>query len=507
MAVRLASTVSTRGDIARRMRSQAGEAERDHPGMQVHGHLRDAARQLERGNTEGAERHLRAAVQSLTPLQLVRHGHMTDDEHQGGKEHMAQLTRHLLQVKDVADTEQRNEQYRQNRAAMNAPGGNPIGPPSGTANGPSAQISTAGQPTPARDWRAAGRQSAGPSLIGGATHMSNVELSWRTERRGRGGQWTGGATEAAASGAGFPLESESRDRAGLSPRERQAYDRLRSLGHTHSRAMSALGRAARGLGRALDAGSATEAAANFSNEQDISLSAQTARLASTPRPYGKPGGPGLYNVKGLKHSDYLENIVHALMTKRGFDKGKATAIARGAIRKWMRGGGHVHPEVRAAAGVAEAEEVSAQARARAAHGHSNTGQRELLFFNPNHSPTGQFTTAQGAGQGQGKGSKAHQRQVLTKKIAGLRSQIASLESQLRGMHHSGKSKSSTPRQTGAGATSAKQAAQAKSQAASSKSAASSAKSSSKYKSASQLRVQIAALRLQLRADVAQLRKL
>ena len=101
---------------------------------------------------------------------------------------------------------------------------------------------------------------------------------------------------------------------------------------------------------------------------DYRFSAETGQLAVTPAPYGKPGGPGLYHVKGLKHSDYLEQIVHALMRK-GMDKGKATAIARGSIRRWMRGGGHVHPEVRAAAGVAEAEELKAQARA---HAHANT---------------------------------------------------------------------------------------------------------------------------------------
>ena len=100
----------------------------------------------------------------------------------------------------------------------------------------------------------------------------------------------------------------------------------------------------------------------------VEMSAGTAQLEVTPAPYGRPGGPGLYHVKGLKHSDYLENIVQALMRK-GMDKGKATAIARGSIRRWMRGGGHVPPEVRAAAAGAEAEELKAQARA---HAHAVT---------------------------------------------------------------------------------------------------------------------------------------
>jgi len=98
----------------------------------------------------------------------------------------------------------------------------------------------------------------------------------------------------------------------------------------------------------------------------LELSAETGRLAVTPAPYGKPGGPGLYGVKGNKHSDYEEQIVQALMRK-GMDKGKATAIARGSIRKWMVKS--KHPEVRAAAGVAEGQEIAAQARA---HAHART---------------------------------------------------------------------------------------------------------------------------------------
>ena len=81
----------------------------------------------------------------------------------------------------------------------------------------------------------------------------------------------------------------------------------------------------------------------------ILLSAQTAVLERTPHPNGRPGGPGLYGKAGNKHSDYFEQIVHALMTKRGMDQATASRIAWGALRKWRAGGGQVHPEVRAAA--------------------------------------------------------------------------------------------------------------------------------------------------------------
>jgi hypothetical protein len=96
------------------------------------------------------------------------------------------------------------------------------------------------------------------------------------------------------------------------------------------------------------------------------LSAQTGVLSVTPAPRGKPGGPGLYDVKGLGHTPYLQQIVKALIEKRGMSEDKAYAIARAAIRRWAAGGGKVHPEVRAAAGKAEAGELEKQARAKAA---------------------------------------------------------------------------------------------------------------------------------------------
>ena len=102
------------------------------------------------------------------------------------------------------------------------------------------------------------------------------------------------------------------------------------------------------------------------------LSAQTPHLAATPAPYGRPGGPGLYNVKGLKHSDYFEQVVQALMKKRGMSKERASAVAWGALRRWRRGGQHAHPETRAASRAALAEEAAAGARARAQH-HTAAG--------------------------------------------------------------------------------------------------------------------------------------
>jgi hypothetical protein len=86
----------------------------------------------------------------------------------------------------------------------------------------------------------------------------------------------------------------------------------------------------------------------------VELSARTPMLESTPAPYGHPGGPGLYHVKGNKHSDYFEQVVQALIRKRGMSKGRASAVAWGA-----------HPEVKDAAARALGQEARARARAHA----------------------------------------------------------------------------------------------------------------------------------------------
>ena len=113
---------------------------------------------------------------------------------------------------------------------------------------------------------------------------------------------------------------------------------------------------------------AVQAAHSRDDLAAVELSAKTAMLEATPAPRGKPGGPGLYDVRGMGHTDYVQQIVKALIEKRGMDPHRAYAVARGAIRRWMRGGSGVHPEVRAAAAAAEAGELARQARAKAAHG-------------------------------------------------------------------------------------------------------------------------------------------
>jgi hypothetical protein len=98
-----------RRETAQRMRKLAAQVQESHPDLIVHQHLRDAARTLESGNEEGAERHLRAAIGKLTPQQLMKNGMHTDDLHIGAKQAMDGVHRHLLLVKDIADVAAKNQ--------------------------------------------------------------------------------------------------------------------------------------------------------------------------------------------------------------------------------------------------------------------------------------------------------------------------------------------------------------------------------------------------------------
>jgi len=164
------------------------------------------------------------------------------------------------------------------------------------------------------------------------------------------------------------------------------------------------------------------------------VSAQTARLSVTPKPYGKPGGPGLYGVKGQKHSDYFEQIVGAMM-KNGKSKGEASAMAWGILRRWARGGGNVHPEVRAAAIKALAEEKTK------VHAHSNISAQVIELFNPNHGPGGQFASAPGSG------AKAAKIKAIRGKLRSIQSQIvttrAAIEADIKAKKATKKSASKT----------------------------------------------------------------
>jgi hypothetical protein len=100
----------------------------------------------------------------------------------------------------------------------------------------------------------------------------------------------------------------------------------------------------------------------------IELSADTGRLASTPHPFGKPDGPGLWGVKGMELPPYIQNIARALLRKgRAKNLSQAIAMAKGATARWATGK-NTRPEVRAASAETNASWAAKQARA---HAHAN----------------------------------------------------------------------------------------------------------------------------------------
>ena len=615
------TAATMRQETAGKVRKLAAEVQGSHPTMGAHDHLRDAAQALDHANTEGAGRHLRAAIAMFTPLSLMRHGHLEDEAHLQGKQHMDATHRMLLLVKDAEDHQYREDSAREAKQAMNAPAGVPEGRPDGAARGPTA--SGPHRMLPARPWQAAAAQSAGPVLTSNVMDLAFNPLQPRDSH----GRWTGGPGESSQYFAPGLHPGSFEHLAAIEDLGRRAATQITQASSQSPTMRNALHNVAAALARR-DIASARihMQSAHWANRNEahgmwnreladldkqigmvpkqetgfrserlnplstreqhpgrmrttpdylalanqpysrhpgedvqcphcgkynmddarfcdqcgrelpesafkdlsvadwaqiygiaIELSAQTARLAVTPAPRGRPGGPGLYHVQGLEHSPYLQQIVKALIEKRGMAPGKAYAIARASIRKWMAGRGHVHPEVRAAASGAEAQELKAQAQAHA-HANDSAGARVIELFNPNHSVTGQFTTAQNAQQGKGKQGKgklntranrlsqtqrtrakgqllATARNDIAKANA-LRAQIRALEAQLRG----GSSKSgATAASSGAtkassAATKAAPGAAAKSGAAAGKSGTS---SSSKPSSRSQIASRISALRGQV----------
>jgi hypothetical protein len=307
-----------RRETAQRMRKLAAQVQESHPDLTVHDHLRDAARTLESGNEEASQRHLRAAMFSLSPQSLMKNGMHTDDLHLGAREVLHGVHRHLLLVKDIVDVKERNaaqvrrDSYGDDASSPPMPQPPAHDPNAGYGPGALAQRPTARQPGGDRALNAPARNSSG------------------------------GSDPAVA------------DPNGPQPRGSKQFTTRNGV-----RAVTELAYGWDDLAAVI-------------GRDPVELSAETGRLAATPAPRGKPGGPGLYDVKGMGHTNYEQQIVKALIEKRGMDPGRAYAIARGAIRKWARGGGHVHPEVRAAAGAAETGELARQARAKAVHGHSVT---------------------------------------------------------------------------------------------------------------------------------------
>src|SRR5215469_11612417 len=333
---RPAATGPLKERAARQMRSTAQLLDADHPETITGDHLRDAARVLEHGSTEGAKRHLDAAMELLTPRNLYRHGILDDDAHADAKHHMHMVHRHRLAVQDIEDVTARNDQLR----------------------------------AAARDRQQQQQQPDGQQQPVAASSIMLAPAYLRESRNPRSGEWISGSagslfgkkvSKREASGmaslfgaAKAPPKKEQLAR--LTRSQRAVYKKLKpKYGHQHA------------LRRAQSFDPRMLSALFAGDHPAVQLSARTAMLERTPAPLGRPGGPGLYHVKGMGHTAYFQQVVKALIEKRGMPSGKAYKIAWGALRKWRRGGGHVHPEVRAAATGALAGEA---AKGALAHSHA-----------------------------------------------------------------------------------------------------------------------------------------
>lgn len=171
----------------------------------------------------------------------------------------------------------------------------------------------------------------------------------------------------------------------------------------------------------------------------VDLSAQTGALASTPHPFGKPGGPGLWHQKGMELPPYIQNIARAILREgRAKSLGEAIAIAKSSTAKWAVKS--KHPEVRAASAATNADWDAKRARA---HAHANvsavvraielTGTAAGAAKDP-RTPLGTFGTGSGttsasssqSGARTTKGGNAAKKADLLKQAAGYRRQADAL---------------------------------------------------------------------------------
>jgi hypothetical protein len=296
---------------------------------------------------------------SLTPQSLHRNGIHHDDGHTSAREAMHAVHRHLLLVKDITDVAAKNQEALRrdsygDDSTSNPPPWSPVqaDPNAGYGPGALAQKPTARQPPGNQAMNAPARSSSGGSDPAAADPVGPQPKGSK--------QFTTWDEVLTVTELALPRQATAYD-----------WDDLTVL---------------------------------------IEFSAQTAALERTPAPIGQPGGPGLYHVKGLGHADYFQQVRNGLM-KRGVPEGRAHAMTWSILRRWAAGGGHVHPEVQAAARKALAQEAAASAKAHA-HAVSWDDLDAVIematvidLFNPAQPRLpvgpggGQFAPASGAQQG------------------------------------------------------------------------------------------------------------
>jgi hypothetical protein len=477
--------------VATSIRGVAHRTDQVLPELGVGDHLRDAANSMHRGKTESAGRHLAAAMHTLAPLSLYRHGITDDDGHAHAKRHMDMINRHCLLIKDIEDAEASNQAYRDQQAAARA-----------DVKGSGIRPGAAGD-------QPGGFDIANLNGTGTGQQDYSIELAFHPDQlRGPDGKWVlgpGGHSSFSYSGApgGFSHiraiegvgdkyqpQGELRNNASPGPaaemlrtsmRAAARFTAMRKMGHARkaldsaewaARHTSPLAvqdvRAVRASLAGVPAGVGTMThdyrvtgpgmTAPYSmaaytqapppqgystiSSQALEMSADTARLAVTPAPIGQPGGPGAYHVKGMEFPPYFQNVRNALI-RAGHSEGSATAITWGSVRKWAAGSGNVHPEVRAAAVKALAGLAAMSARAHAQGSSHSNGWNEsinLAGFNPAEPRTAGGTWGAGGAAPAGGSKQVKKRKLLSRakadrqKANALSIVLKGLEAQLRAQH-------------------------------------------------------------------------
>ena len=95
-----AGVVSQLRELAQRVRDA-------HPGMATGQHITDAISALGSGSIKAAQRHLAAAMHTLTPMSLHRHGLVEDEQYTSAKRFMDEINRGLLLLRDLEDEQPR----------------------------------------------------------------------------------------------------------------------------------------------------------------------------------------------------------------------------------------------------------------------------------------------------------------------------------------------------------------------------------------------------------------
>lgn len=99
------------------------------------------------------------------------------------------------------------------------------------------------------------------------------------------------------------------------------------------------------------------------------LAKDSLAKASTPEPWGKPGGPGLWKHKGMHLPYYIQHVSHGIFRSNpAMGQSRAIEIAVGKVRDWAEGKGDVDAGTQAASrkAIAEWEATRAQAHAKSA---------------------------------------------------------------------------------------------------------------------------------------------